>query len=286
MKKMSLLVCMFLLMTAGATIILAGDYADLKFIGFSANGKYMAFEESGQWDGSGGDYATTYYIDVVNNKYAIAPSVFEWSMDSMKESLRRPLLIRYQRSVAAGLKRLNIVRGNTGSQVVAHLLTDWSFAEKIETETYFYTSDGKEIHKKVPNYAGAFLVQGDSTEKVVFNPWLYPNNFNTDEYYELTLKKTLSNAGPCEKNDDAYRIELTLQDKSHHRDLEVQVLQKDSSVPKARNCPYGYHIEQVYFYKDKLAVFLNMFSQGFEGPDMRYMAVTGELDYQSNPPGE
>jgi len=57
-------------------------------------------------------------------------------------------------------------------------------------------------------------------------------------------------------------------------------------LPKVRSCPYGYCIEQVYFYKDKLAVFLNMFSQGFEGPDMRYIAVTGEREYESNPPGE
>jgi len=42
--------------------------------------------------------------------------------------------------------------------------------------------------------------------------------------------------------------------------------------------PYGYRIEQIYFYKDNVAVLLNMFSQGFEGPDMRYMAVTGRLE--------
>jgi predicted secreted protein len=265
--------------------VFAGDYAGLKFIGFSADGAYMAFEESGQWDGSGGDYATTYYIDVEDNKYALPPSKFEWSYDSMKESAKRGLYARYQASVAAGLRKLKIARGNTGSQVVAHLLTDWSYVKPIETDGY-WIKDGKQIDKKLTNYAGAFLDTGDATEKVIFNPWLYVNNYNTDSYYELTLLKTPARTMPCENSDDALKIELTLKDNTHHQDIPLQVLQKDKDLPPSRHCPYGYRIEQVYFYKNRLAVFLNVFSQGFEGPDMRYRAVTGLMEYSSVPPGD
>jgi predicted secreted protein len=78
---------------------------------------------------------------------------------------------------------------------------------------------------------------------------------------------------------------MTIKDNTHHRDLPVQVLQRDGdTVPGSRQCPYGYRIEQVYYYKNRLAVFLNVFGQGFEGPDMRYMAVTGLLEYEANPP--
>lgn len=269
-------------MVFGTSAAFAGDYADLKFIGFSADGSYMAFEESGEWDGSGGSYATTYYIDVEKNKYAIKPSVFESDMDATR-SVRNRLFAAYKVSVDAGLKRLNIVRGNTGKLVFARMLTDWTSVPPVEAETY-WTKDGKETKKKMPNYEGAFLYRGDTPEKVVFNPWLYVNNFNTDSFYELNLKLTPAKSEAC--SDEAYKIEMTLQDNTHHQDVALQTLQKDNEIPKARHCPYGYHIEQVYFYKDKLAVFMNMFSQGFEGPDMRYMAVTGRLAYESAPPGE
>src|SRR5262249_23501412 len=167
MKRIRSLVCIFLVMLAASSAF-AGDYADLKFIGFSADGRYLAFEESGAWDGAGGDYATTYFVNVAKNAYALPPAVFEWEMDSMKESARGPLLARYNRNVAAGIAKLKIVRRNTGSQVVAHMLTDWSFQKKIESESYFYNTDGTQVYKQMPNYEGAFLSRGSSTESVIF----------------------------------------------------------------------------------------------------------------------
>ena len=126
MKKIRYSVSALLLILAASSALFAGDYADLKFIGFSGDGQYMAFEESGEWDGSGGSYATTYYIDVENNKYALPPTVFEWEMDSMKEAVRRPLYNRYKLKVAAGINKLKIIRGNRGKQVVA------TSAERLE----------------------------------------------------------------------------------------------------------------------------------------------------------
>jgi predicted secreted protein len=265
-----------------ASATLAGDYADLKFIGFSNNGKYMAFEESGEWDGAGGNYATTCYIDVEKNKYAMPPTVFEWDDESKRA--KSVLFARYTASVAAAIKKLRIVRGNTGKQVVAHLLTDWSYVKPVETDSY-WLKDGKPTTKKMPNYEGAFIDRGDLPEKVTFNPWLYVNSFNTDAPYELTLLKTPAGSKACENSTDPLKIELTLKDNTHHEDTDLQILQKDVDLPDSRHCPYGYRIEQVYFYKDNVVVFLNMFSQGFEGPDMRYMAVTGALEYESVPPG-
>lgn len=284
MKTLRYLFIAIIVTALAATASLAGDYADLKFIGFSADGSYMAFEQSGEWDGSGGEYATTYYIDVAKNKYALAPTVFEWEMESSKASVKPRLIAKYNAAVAAAIKKLQIVRGNTGKQVVAHMLTDWSNVKPVETDSY-WMKDGKQTNKKMPNYAGAFLDRGDLTEKVIFNPWLYVNNFNTDTFYELTLLKTPYKEKPCENSEDALKVELTLNDNTHHTDTDLQILQKDKDLPQSRHCPFGYRIEQVYFYKDNVAVFLNMFSQGFEGPDMRYMAITGKLKYESIPPG-
>lgn len=283
MRRLCVYAGTILFIAVFAAAVQAGDYADLKFIGFSADGRYIAFEESGTWDGSGGDYSTTYYVDVEKNAYAAKPSVYEWEMDTMKEAAKRGLLAKYNHSVAANLSKFHIIRGNTGKLLLAHLLTDWSFVKPVESESY-WMKDGKETKRKMPDYQGAFFEHGGETEKVIFNPWLYVNNVNTDSFYELTLKKTLTKAEPCTA-DDAFLIEMTLQDNTQHTDIPLQTLQKDTSIPAARHCPFGYRIESVYFYKDRLAVFLNVFSQGFEGPDMRYMSVTGKLTYKSTPAG-
>ncbi len=111
---MKTLFCTILLALLTASAAFAGDYADLDFIGFSTNGKYMAFEQSGEWDGAGGEYATTFYIDVAKNKYALPPTVFEWQEDS--KTSERTLLNRYNATVAAAIKKLQIVRGNSSQQ--------------------------------------------------------------------------------------------------------------------------------------------------------------------------
>ena len=52
----------------------AGDFANLNFIGFSKDGRYLAFEEYGIQDGSGWAYSNFYFVDVAKNVYA-APSI-------------------------------------------------------------------------------------------------------------------------------------------------------------------------------------------------------------------
>lgn len=277
MKKIQQLALALLILTAISSMVFAGDYATFKFIGFSENGKYLAFEESGEWDGAGGDYATTYYIDTAKNSFAIAPSVFERTDDPADKLKGFRIESLYKKEVAAKLKKFRIVRGNSGQQVVAHFLNDLSFVKPVQVEHYFY-EDGKKdpIDKLVTDYEGGFIRRDTlETEKVIFNPNLDPYNQNTEEFYELTLIPTLIKTGDCT---DGYKFELTLKDHTGHRNHELQILQKDSDIlPKARNCPFGYKIEQVYNYEGKIAVFINVFSQGFEGPDMRYMVVTGEI---------
>src|SRR6185369_7537365 len=127
MKNIGKFVFAFLILAAMSLNSMAGDYADLKVIGFSEDGKYLAFEESGEWDGSGGDYATTYYIDTAKNSFAIMPTVFERTFDKADKTngFRSPSL--YKKSVAGKLNKLGIVRGNTGQLAAAHFLTDLSF---------------------------------------------------------------------------------------------------------------------------------------------------------------
>ena len=62
------------------------------------------------------------------------------------------------------------------------------------------------------------------------------------------------------------------------------VLQQDKVLPESRGCPFGYRIQDVYIFHGKdtppggyIVVFLNMSVPGFEGGDMRFLAVTGRI---------
>lgn len=55
------------------------------------------------------------------------------------------------------------------------------------------------------------------------------------------------------------------------------MLQKDSAVPKSRECPYTYSIVGIWCYKTSIAVFIQYETPGFEGPDTRQIIVTGNF---------
>jgi predicted secreted protein len=72
------------------------------------------------------------------------------------------------------------------------------------------------------------------------------------------------------------KLKLTLSDEAGST---RKVLQEDRSLPKNRAGAFAYSIEEAYLYDGRyLAVFLSIGLPGFEGPDTRYMAITGTLD--------
>ena len=59
-----------------------------------------------------------------------------------------------------------------------------------------------------------------------------------------------------------------------------KLLHEDKAVPGSRNCPASYSLSESYAYTPDekpavLAVLVQRFSQGFEGRDRRFIAVTG-----------
>lgn len=243
-----------LLLFAFSLNLFAGEYANLKFIGFSKDGKYLAFEEWGEGD-PGGWYSNTYFVDVDKNSFAAAPIAL---LDEEEKKPLDALRLKGETLSAKTLRRLKIVPGNTGRMIVSHLLTDWTYDDSFI------------------NYGGG--------DKVKFNGYLNPNSPNQYEFFELILKTIPDEKAQCSNrtNYGVNKFDLTLNyTASTATNNYSQILQKDSVLPARRNCPFGYRIESVYFYnEDKIIVFLNVFSHGYEGPDMRYMVVTAELDYE------
>jgi hypothetical protein len=283
MNRTKLLGGAVLMIAALAASTLAGDYADLNFIGFSLDGKYMAFEQFGKLnDGdleSDENYAETYYIDVAKDAYALLPSVYGCDLGEVTQAVCGQRLARYRAKTGVAIKKLKIIRGNTGRQVVAHLLGDWSFVKPGQANDFVTDVNGKDVDRVMPDYMVGIVSRGASAETVVFNPDFFPPGYSSTMFYAMTLtSRKLPKDKPCF---EGLALELTLSDKSHHKDLSVQTLHKDGdTIPVARSCPFGYHIEQVFFYKNRLAVFINMFTPG-PGIDMRYMAITGKLSVDS-----
>jgi predicted secreted protein len=242
MRIVRILALVVLCLSALCPAATAGDFATLNFIGFSKDGKYLAFEEYGVQDGSGFPYSRIYFVDVVKNSYAAAPVTVRIDKETATERLARS---RAKLGAGAALRRLQIIEGNTGEMVVARLLTD--------ARAY---GDSKDDEQTI-NFAeivGSLFRRGD---------------------YDLVLKSSeVQGVKNCDYNDDPIRkLELVLKNKEADT---TKVLQKDANLPRSRGCPLGYRMQYVYLYQDNVAVFVNTYYMGFEGPDMRYMVVTGK----------
>ena len=247
-------VCLWLavfggLLSGGPAAVRAGTFSNLHFIGFSPDGKYLAFEQYGTGDGSGYPFARIYFVETAKN--AVAGQPFEVMINSERsseEAARR----RARQLAAKRMRDFKIERGNTGKLLVAQLATD-------------------RTKEKSPDGA-----PGDP-QKVRFNDLI--DLTDQEPFFELRLKPERAASAACQGEDfSAYKFELTL---AYVRDgiddpKSVKILQKDARLPASRGCVLAYQIERVYSYKNKLAVFLRLAKPGYEGPDKDYMAVTGE----------
>lgn len=241
-KNCLLLTALFIFLSAN---VFAGDYAHLNFIGFSKDGKYIAFEEYGTQDGSGFPYSNIYIIDVAKNSYAVAPVRTRIDNENATEAQARA---KAKLNTAANLRRFAIVAGNTGDLVVSRLLTDLAMTEEP--------------------LKGEF----GKPQKINFTDYRESNYF-ADEY-SLKLTPSEVKGGKCDAYADSPIYKFTLVFKNEKSEIE-KILQRDANLPDSRSCPIDYSIQNVYVYQGKIAVFLNVFTIGFEGPDMRYLAVTG-----------
>jgi len=226
------------LICALAAAAFAGDYAKLEVIGFSTDSRYLAFEEYGTQDGSGFPYSSIFFIDTAKNSFATAPVKVRIEKERATEKLART---RAAALATKSLRQFAIVRGNTGSLVLSHLPTDLTFDDE-DKQVRFAEEIGSMYHK------------GD---------------------YALKLNEIPLKSPECQSyGDDTFGFELTLSNKDGNA---TRTLQKDAALPTSRGCPLSYDIRSVYIYKGLVAAFVSVYTRGFEGPDLRHLAVTGKL---------
>lgn len=213
----------------------AGTFDKLNFIGFSENREYMAFETYGISDGSGHGYSKITFIDVAKNAWAGRPVKTGTEADMYTEQQART---KTRAKATKQLAALGIVDGATGTHAFSRKITDLT--------TY-------SAPVRFARYVSSTYQIGD---------------------FELHLNETPVSNTECALHTPPARniFELSLKNRETNT---TQVLQKDTKLPKSRYCPESYRIADVFIHEKRLVVFLNMFSPGFEGHAMSYLAVTG-----------
>ena len=217
----------------------AGDFADRELLGFSRDGAYFAFEEFGVLDGSAIPYSNVYVLAVDKDAWIDGTPI---RLKGAEEGADLDdLRVEAHSRVAPILKKYGIA-------VAGRVAASNPFTE--------VTAD--------PHKVRFFLDYG----------------YLPAPAWDVTVTlTTTSEPVPCGNLGPVKGFRLVLTDS----DGVAHVLHDDANaLPSSRGCPRDYSIADVitYFPKDgdaTMIVLLGVESQGFEGPDRRYLAVASRF---------
>jgi predicted secreted protein len=240
--KTVLALCLMLL---GCIPAHAGDAAERAIIGFSPDGRWFAFEEFGVQDGSGFPYSNIFVVDLDFDRWADGTPV---RVLINQEGDNQPPVTRARRQAA--------------DQAAAVI---------------------KSLEVGLPG-----VVLGS-------NP---PTEIN-DEAYQLTVQEHFNLTSPEHKLTfnlqifDAKSAEPCPDPAQKPKGFALAVargfeprreLHRDTLLPDSRGCPVGYGISDVIRFdadfsgkSPRLVTLVHVYRTGFEGPDVRFIAVPVRL---------
>jgi len=238
-----LFIALFLALSSAAAF--AGDASTFHALGFSENGKYYAFAESGVQDGSGFAYANVAVVEVAKNRFAASRSVV---LESMNDEETSPAEALEKAIKEIRLSRFGIKAGtNLGQDLLVRLPTDFSdYTKNLFSFDYWAEGGASTV---IPKY-----------EAVVETK----DGIDTTDGQHCT---DLMGMPP-----QLLKLSIVGRDATNGA---VQVMQEDKTLPRSRECTSGYSVSRVTTYKGGLVVALTYSGLGFEGPDYRQMVVTG-----------
>ncbi|TIT01566.1 DUF2259 domain-containing protein [Mesorhizobium sp.] len=219
----------------------AGDVAELEILGFTGDGAVFAFEEYGIQDGSGFPYANRYYINTADDSF-LKGTPIKVRLDDESVTLDAARLEARQKGEAI-VKQAELA-ANRGITAGFNPVTELS----------------ADPFRMVVNPRPIFSPVDDALE------------FRLDE---IGMNDTESCQSLGEIN--GFRL-LRIEAKDGGK---TELLHEDKSIPKSRGCPNGYRIGAVQTFSlqglSAYAVLIAVRQYGFEGPDYRWIAVTGRL---------
>ncbi|MFN3318110.1 MAG: DUF2259 domain-containing protein [Allorhizobium sp.] len=221
-----------------ATAVSAGDVAEMRPIGFSPDGRFFAFEQFGQQDGSGFAYAEIQVIDTQTDTYVPGTPV--------------SVLIRREEASVGEARRESLAQAKTILEV-----------RKIGDD---------------PGFLVALSPIGELSEQVrELRYQAFPSLYVSDGIHRLSLEEfSVEGEELCRNmNVNVQGFALSLAD-DKKPDARREVY-RDKSVPKSRNCPSAYAIGGVvtpaYGSPAPHMVMIQVVSLGFEGNNLRWLAV-------------
>ncbi|MTH99458.1 DUF2259 domain-containing protein [Roseibium sp. RKSG952] len=221
----------------------AGDQARLEILGFSEDGNHFAFEHYGIQDGSGFPYSEIFVVDVPQDRW-VSPSPF---------------------------RRRDEIDGSQGYDPDS-LLAQTRTANRQTAQTLL--SDTK------ISQAGETVGSNPVTElsadpfKMTVNPRAVVPPI--DPPLEVLLAEyPLADAACASYGAETRGFQLTTVYQG-----EPTIRHADKAIPKSRGCPTGYRIAHVITHfpdggPPVLAILVHVSRHGFEGPDGRFLAITG-----------
>ncbi|MCR4266264.1 DUF2259 domain-containing protein [Nitratireductor sp. ZSWI3] len=220
----------------------AGDAATAEILGFSADGGIFAFEEYGVQDGSGFPYANRYYIDTANDSFL--PGT--------------PVRVRLEQDGAS------LAEARAQARNKAQTIID----DAILVENRGFTAGWNTVTERS---ADPFRLEVDP--RPVFPAIDAPLEFRLTEL-------PMPDAAQCHGLGEAAGFRLVRA--AIAPGAQADLLHEDSSIPTSRGCPLGYRLAGVQtLYPAEgapvFAVIIAIRALGFEGPDHRYIAVTGRF---------
>ena len=240
MRIGSLLGLTLFMQLAAVPAIMAGDVAELEILGFSTDGGVFAFEEYGVLDGSGFPYSYRYYIDTDADKYLP----------------KTPIRVRMEDEAAtvAEARALSLQRG-----------------EKIISDATLARNPGFTAGFNPVTELSADPFRMEVNPRPIFHPVDQPLEFRLQEFPLIVPER-------CQSLGDIVGYRLLRIDAKDGG--QTRLLHEDKTIPLSRGCPVGYQLGGVQTFRDEggssaYAVLIAVRQYGFEGPDFRWIAVTG-----------
>lgn len=222
-------------------------------VGFSADGRYFAFEEFGIADGIGVAYGTLFIVDVDNNSWVKGSPITIPARDGKEFEMRDgESYEQTARRETDALRKVLHMQGQSlldrlgpwepGTQRASNL--PWELSAPAQTVRFAHQS-------YVPHDRKVMRLEVSTTT--------FPAGKNCYDLYP-----------------DKKGLTLTLTDEKSGK---IRTLQADKRVPNSRGCVQNYRVEDVINYQPAdgetaLAVLIRYEIPGFEGADGRLMAVT------------
>lgn len=241
MKIASYLVALVLAALASSTAS-AGDTPEVNVLGFSADGKVFAFEEYGIQDGSGFPFANRFYIETETDKF-VAGTPIRVRIDDEQASL--------ETARAQARDRGQAILADAELTENRGLTAGWNPITELSADPHRMTV--------IP--------------RLIVPPLDNPIEFRLHEI-PYPLPERCENLGETMAF-GLMRIALL-------PDERTRTVYEDTTIPQSRGCPLGYRIGGIqtfypYEHPPVYAVLIAVRSFGFEGPNHRWIAVTGRL---------